>query len=48
MENSKTAAELLEEKLLEQPKNAALIMSDEEIASADEFCEGYKAFLSAG
>ncbi len=48
MENNKTAAELLTEKLLEEPKNAGLIMSDEEIASADDFCEGYKAFLSAG
>ncbi|SDA27295.1 Aspartyl aminopeptidase [Ruminococcus sp. YE71] len=48
MENSKTAAEILTEKLLEDPKNAALIMSDEEIASADEFCEGYKSFLSVG
>ena len=43
----KTAGELLAEKLCEKPKNAALIMSDEEIARADEFCEGYKRFMNA-
>lgn len=46
MENTnKTAGELLAEQLLEKPENAGLRMSDEEIAVADEFCEGYKAFL---
>ena len=43
----KSAGELLAEKLCEKPKNAALIMSDEEIEAADEFCEGYKAFMDA-
>lgn len=43
--DNKTEGELLAEKLLEKPKNAALIMSDEEINVADEFCEGYKSFL---
>ncbi len=42
----KTQGELLAEKLLEKPKNAGLIMNDDEIASADEFCEGYKAFIN--
>lgn len=45
-EAKKTAGELLAEKLLEKPENSALIMSDEEIAKADNFCEGYKDFLS--
>ncbi|MBQ1537455.1 MAG: aminopeptidase [Ruminococcus sp.] len=45
-EKEKTAGELLAEKLLEKPRNAALIMSDEEIAEADKFCEGYKDFIS--
>ena len=35
----------MEEQLLMAPKNGAEILSDEEIAKADEFCEGYKAFL---
>lgn len=45
-EKNKTAGELLAEKLLEDTKNAALMMSDEEITSADDFCEGYKRFLN--
>lgn len=50
MENTKTKTpgEELAEQLLEAPKNAGLIMSDEEIAAADEFCEGYKSFLNNG
>lgn len=44
--NDKTQGELLAEKLLEKPQNAALIMSDEEIARADDFCEGYKDFMN--
>ena len=46
-ETVKTAGELLAEKLCEKPKNAALIMSDEEIASADSYCEDYKRFMDA-
>ena len=42
---NKTQGQLLEEQLLMAPKNGAEILSDEEIAKADEFCEGYKAFL---
>ncbi|MCD8095854.1 MAG: aminopeptidase [Ruminococcus sp.] len=44
--NDKTLGEQLSEQLLENPKNAALLMSDEEISTADSFCEGYKAFLN--
>ncbi|MBP3271541.1 MAG: aminopeptidase [Ruminococcus sp.] len=45
---NKTTGEQLAEKLLEKPKNAGLIMSDDEIKKADEFCEGYKDFLNSG
>lgn len=50
MENTenKTKGEALAEQLLESHKNAGLIMTDEEIAAADEFCEGYKSFLNKG
>lgn len=50
MENSKgkTIGEELAEQLFESPKNAGLIMSDEEITVADEFCKGYKSFLDNG
>ena len=44
-EKEKTQAELLAEKLLSNKKNAVLRMTDEQIAEADAFCEGYKAFL---
>ena len=44
-EKQKSQAELLAEKLLSNKKNAVLRMTDEQIAEADAFCEGYKAFL---
>lgn len=49
MENEikKTEAELLKEKLLSSPKNAAQKLSDEKIKKADKFCEKYKQFLDA-
>ena len=48
MENTnRSAGEELAAKLLEEPKNAGLIMSDEEITAADGFCEDYKKFLNA-
>ena len=48
MENTnRSAGEELAAKLLEEPKNAGLIMNDEEIAAADGFCEDYKTFLNA-
>ena len=43
---SLTAKELKEE-LFYQPKHAAVQMTDEEIAAADSFCEGYAEFLDA-
>lgn len=43
---AKTAKELAEE-LLNPRKNGFFRVTDEEIAKADEFCEGYKDFLNA-
>ena len=37
----------LKEALLMQKKNAALLLSDDQIAQADAFCEQYKAFLDS-
>ncbi len=45
-EKQKSQAELLSEKLLSSKKNAVLRMTDEQIAEADAFCEGYKEFLN--
>lgn len=47
MSNEKSQAELLKEKLFYTRKNAAAACSAEEIAAADMFCAGYKAFLNA-
>jgi len=44
----KTTAKELKEKLFLKRKNTYAEMTDEEICKADEFCEGYKAFLDAG
>ena len=43
----KTTAKELKEKLFLKRKNTYAEMTDEEICKADEFCEGYKAFLDA-
>ena len=43
--DNKTQGQLLEEQLLMKKQNGAEILSDEEIAKADAFCEGYKKFL---
>ena len=47
MENKKekTAAELLKDKLSYKPENGSKKLSIEEIAAADAYCEGYKAYL---
>ena len=42
----KTDGELLAEKLLMKKKHAGLIMSDEEIKEAFDYCERYKSFIS--
>lgn len=44
-DKEKTLGESLEEKLLNKRKNGVLRADEETIAKADEFCEGYKAFL---
>ena len=46
MKKEKTQAELLSEKLMLKKEHFSKAMSDEEIAKADAFCEGYKTFLS--
>lgn len=48
MEKEKNAAELLMEKLAFKKEHFSTAMSDEEIAKADAFCEGYKHFLQEG
>ncbi len=43
----KTLAEQLREQLCYTPKVAAKTMSADEVQQADDYCEGYKAFLDA-
>lgn len=45
MSEEKSQAKLLKEKLLMQPKNGGLVLSDEEIAKASAYCKDYKSFL---
>ncbi|MCH5350067.1 MAG: aminopeptidase, partial [Oscillospiraceae bacterium] len=45
MSKEKSAAELLKEQLFMKKKHAGLIMTDEQIAECDDFCESYKDFL---
>lgn len=44
--DEKSKAKKLKEKLFSNPKNSGLIMTEEETARADEFCEGYKKFIT--
>jgi aspartyl aminopeptidase len=46
MSKEKSAAKLLEEKLIPQPKHAGLLMSAEEIDASNAFSEKYKRFLN--
>lgn len=48
MSKEKSAAELLSEELCYKKEHFSVQMSDEELAKADEFCEGYKDFLRKG
>ena len=43
----KTKAQELREKLFYKRQNSGLTMTEEEIRACDEYCEGYKTFLSA-
>ena len=45
MSEKKSAAKLLEEKLLMQRKNAGEILTEAQIKECDDFCEGYKDFM---
>ena len=46
MQEEKSEAKLLMEKLLFEPKNGGIVMSDEEISKASNYCQGYKSFLN--
>lgn len=45
MSKEKSAAELLKEQLFMEKKHAGLLMSEEQLAECDKFCESYKSFL---
>ena len=45
MENTKTTAQELKEKLFLQRKNGGLLLSEEDLADVQAYCEGYKRFL---
>ncbi|MBQ2842170.1 MAG: aminopeptidase [Clostridia bacterium] len=45
--SEKTQAEIIKEKLFAKQEHAAYSCEENEIAVADEFCEGYKKFLDA-
>lgn len=47
MSKEKSAAELLKEKLFMQKKHGGLLMSEQQIAECDDFCESYKDFLDS-
>ena len=47
IEEKKSAADQLRETLFRPQKHACEVLSEEELARADAFCEGYKAFLNA-
>lgn len=47
-EKKLSEAKKLQKELLMDNKNSGLIMTDEEMATADKFCEGYAKFLDTG
>ena len=47
MSEKKSAANVLEEKLLVQRKNAAETLTEAQIRECDDFCEGYKNFMDS-
>ena len=46
MEKEKSAAEALREELMMKKEHFSVAMSEEEVAKADRFCEGYMQFLN--
>ena len=46
--SEKLIAAQLKEELFLNRKNGALVIDEEEIKKADDFCEGYKAYLDTG
>ena len=47
MEKTKSAAQALKDQLFLSRKHGGLQMSDAELAAAQDYCEGYKAFLNS-
>lgn len=47
MSDNKSQYDILKEQLLNKRKNGRLSVSDEVLAQADSYCEGYKAFLDS-
>ncbi len=47
IEKTETKAKELKEKLFSVKKNAAAVMTEDELKKCDKFCEGYKTFLDA-
>ena len=47
MSEEKTKTALLREELMMEEDKGIRSLSSEELAKADEFCEGYKRFLNA-
>ena len=48
LNKDKSPSELLKEQLFRTPKDASRSLSDEEIAKADAYCEGYRRYIDAG
>ncbi len=48
MSETKSPVDTLKEALFYEPKHACAVMTPAEIAEADAYCEGYKAYLDAG
>jgi len=46
MSKEKSKADILREQLFRRQKHACEVMTEEEIAQADAFCEGYKQYLN--
>ncbi len=44
-QHEKTQADILREQLTYKPQNGVKVLKTEEIAAADAYCEGYKAYL---
>ncbi len=48
MEKTKSEAQKLKEELFLSRKHGGLLLSEEELSAAQDYCEDYKAFLNRG